>query len=83
MVEVTLLEINLEGSSFTATAPFSSVDSDEESESAPDPDGGYCWLVVGGVLVGLILLIIGLRRVLTGEGSLDLPWAEGLSPTTE
>ncbi|MFB6173897.1 MAG: hypothetical protein ABEI39_04565 [Halobacteriales archaeon] len=79
MVEITVLEVHLDGSEFTANAPFSrGDDSDDESgvipfgdddESVePSDDGGSSLLPAVVVLVGLAVVALAVRRVLGGSG---------------
>jgi hypothetical protein len=79
MVDITILELNLEGADFTANAPgsgesasemkgglFSGSD-DEESVAADESGGGPSPLpLVVGVAV-LVLAVVAVRRLLGGE----------------
>ena len=82
MVDLTILEVHLDGAEFTANAPFSDETTsegggstggvfggDEESETADDESsGGASPFAVVFAFVGLIVLTVVLRRVLGGSG---------------
>jgi len=82
MVDLTILEVHLDGAEFTANAPFSDetestsggstggvFGTEDESEMEDGESGGGAGpLSVVFAFVGLIVLTVVLRRVLGGSG---------------
>ncbi|MFC7141958.1 hypothetical protein ACFQMA_19235 [Halosimplex aquaticum] len=75
MVDITLLEVHLDGAEFTANAPGSGVrsgDTDERDESGlgggSGPDGGSNPLPTLIAFVGLVAVVVLVRRILRGSG---------------
>ncbi len=76
MVDVTLFEVHLDDSSFTANAPFSSSESDEETNERREPDdSGTSKGALVAAVVGLAFLVVGAALVKRRLGS-DAPAEE-------
>ena len=86
MVDITLFEVHLDDASFTANAPFSSTDEDEESGSdwGRDSGGGTSVAPLKAILavVALAVLVEGIRRFV-GRRGLEVPKFEELEDVTE
>lgn len=77
-MEITLLKLNVDGSTFTANAPFSSEDGEEETEFEVGEDvrdeeteGGRSAAPFVAAVVGLLFLLAGAfvaRRYLSEDG---------------
>ncbi|QLH83981.1 hypothetical protein [Halosimplex pelagicum] len=82
MAKFTLLEVHLDGAEFTANAPYSSGEADEDAgidlpfgedegdeatESTTDGGGANPFGIVFA-FVGLVLGVVALRRILGGSG---------------
>jgi len=82
MAKFTLLEVHLDGSEFTANAPYSKSEdeaadgfdglpfgeSDDETAETATDDGGTNPFGIALTFAGMILAVVALRRVLGGSG---------------
>jgi len=75
MVDITIFEVHLDGSEFTANAPLSGADESAESVDADTESDGSGGAPLGlfavAAVLGLVALVVAAKKVSGGDADLD------------